>query len=128
MSKIRIVVLTTMLLALALSTSISRGVVIAQSAASNQDKAQACKDMADKRNLTGDDRKNFLQSCLSKAAGNQPASTQKTNAQQAANDKLNDMSQRDKADVCKNLADKKNLSGSDRRSFLKDCMQKANPK
>lgn len=127
MLKIRIVALS--LIYLSLTLAAHRGaVVFAQSGVSNQDKAQACKDAADKRNLTGDDRKNFLQSCASKAAGNQPANTQQTKVQQAANDKLDDMSQRDKMNVCKNLADKKNLNGADRRSYLKDCMEKANPK
>jgi len=46
----------------------------------------------------------------------------------AGNQQLNDMSQKDKANVCKNLADKKNVTGSDRMSFMKDCMKKANPK
>jgi hypothetical protein len=36
-------------------------------------------------------------------------------------------SAQDKAKTCNNLADKKNLTGSDRRSFVKDCMKKANP-
>jgi len=38
------------------------------------------------------------------------------------------MSQKDKLNVCDNLADKKNLKGGDHRSFVKECMQKANPK
>ena len=81
--------------------------------ASQQDKLQACNNMADKKGLTGTDRKNFVQSCMSKANGTQPVS---------------DMSQSDKMNTCKNLADKKNLTGKDRRSFIKDCMNKANPK
>jgi len=82
------------------------------STASQQDKAKACNNLADTKGLKGDDRKNFMQDCLSKA-GNQP---------------LNDMSQKDKMNTCKNLADRKNLTGNDRRSFIKDCMNKANPK
>ena len=106
---------------LTLSAMLS-SVAFAQSGASNQDKAQACKDLADKKNLTGDDRKTFMQNCVQKAAGN-------TNTpQQTANDKVNNISEKDKMNVCKNLADKKNLTGRDRTSFLKDCMQKANPK
>ena len=81
-------------------------------APSQQDKTEACNNMADKKGLKRDDRKNFVQDCLSKA-GNQ---------------QLNQMSQKDKMDVCKNLADRKKLTGSDRRSFIKDCMNKANPK
>ena len=79
---------------------------------SQQDKMKACNTLADNKGLKGDERKNFMQDCLSKA-GNQ---------------QLNDMSQKDKLNVCKNLADKKNLKGDDRRSFLKDCMNRANPK
>jgi psiF repeat len=79
---------------------------------SQQDKVKACNSAADSKGLKGDDRKNFMQDCLSKA-GNQ---------------QLNDMSQKDKMNVCKNLADKRNLQGNDRRSFLKDCMNKANPR
>lgn len=82
------------------------------STVSSQDKAKACNDAADKKSLKGQDRKNFMQDCLSKAG----------------NEQLNQMSQKDKMDVCKDLADKRNLAGSDRRSFIKDCMNKANPK
>jgi hypothetical protein len=81
--------------------------------ASTQDKVQGCNSMADKKNLKGDDRKSFMQNCVSKAADVQ---------------KPSDMSEKDKMNVCKNLADKKSLSGEDRRSFIKDCMKKANPK
>ena len=79
---------------------------------SQQDKTKTCNNMADNKGLKGDDRKNFMQDCLSKGGGQ----------------KLDDMSQKDKMNVCKNLADRKNLTGSDRRSFIKDCMNKANPK
>ena len=126
MTHIKLAVLATISI-LTLSATMS-SVAFAQSGASNQDKAKACKELADKRNLTGDDRKNFLQSCMSKAAETSPTNNQQRNPQQAANDKLNEMSQKDKLNVCENLADKKNLKGVDRRSFLKDCMQKANPK
>ena len=80
--------------------------------ASSQDKARACNSAADSKGLTGQDRKNFVQDCLSKT-GVQPPS---------------EMSQKDKMNTCKNLADRKNLTGNDRKSFIKDCMNKANPK
>ena len=53
-----------------------------------------------------------MQNCLNKAAdtGSSP-----------------NVSQQDKAKTCNNLADRKNLTGSDRRSFVKDCMKRANP-
>ena len=53
-----------------------------------------------------------MKSCLNKAADT--ASTP-------------DVSEKDKAKTCNSLADKKNLTGADRRSFIKDCMKKANP-
>ena len=46
------------------------------------------------KSLKGDDRKNFMQECLKKAG----------------NEQLNEMSQKDKANVCKDPADKKSLS------------------
>ena len=53
-----------------------------------------------------------MQSCLNKAA----------DTGSSAN-----VSQQDKATTCNNLADKKGVTGADRRSFIKDCMKKANP-
>ena len=105
------VLLFVTLLLLAMSAGFPARAASAQGS-SQQDKMKDCNNLADKKGLKGDDRKNFMQDCLSKA-GNQP---------------LNDMSQKDKMNVCKNLADRKNLTGSDRRSFIKDCMNKANPK
>ena len=104
------VLLFVTLLLLAMSAGLPRAA--SAQGSSQQDKMKACNNLADKKGLKGDDRKNFMQDCVSKG-GNQP---------------LSEMSQKDKMDVCKNLADKKNLTGSDRRSFLKDCMNKANPK
>ncbi len=83
------------------------------SQASQQDKVNACKNLADKKGLTGDDRKNFMQDCINKTADVQ---------------KPSDMSTKDKMNSCKSLADKKNLTGADRKSFLKDCMNKLNSK
>jgi psiF repeat. len=83
------------------------------SQASQQDKVKACNNLADKKGLKGDDRKNFVQDCLNQAADIQ---------------KPSDMSTKDKMNSCKNLADKRNLKGEDRRSFLKDCMNKLNSK
>src|SRR3954453_12254479 len=45
-----------------------------QSGVSNQDKAKACQNLADKKGLKGDDRKSFLQDCLGKAADATPVS------------------------------------------------------
>jgi hypothetical protein len=82
------------------------------SSMSQQDKAKACTDAADKKGLKDADRKTFMENCLNKAAGS--GST-------------GNVSEQDKGTACKNIADKKGLKGSDRRSFLKDCMNKANP-
>jgi hypothetical protein len=103
-------ILVVTLLSLAMSAGVSAAAD--SQGSSQQDKMKTCNSLADNKGLKGDDRKNFMQDCLSKA-GNQ---------------QLSDMSQKDKMNVCKNLADKKNLTGSDRRSFIKDCMNKANPK
>jgi LAS superfamily LD-carboxypeptidase LdcB len=63
-----------------------------ESSVSQQDKLKECNNLADKKNLTGEDRKNFLKSCAEKATGTQP------------------VSEKDKMNACKNLADKKNLN------------------
>jgi hypothetical protein len=99
------------LLLLAMSAGLP-ATAAADQGSSQQDKVKACNSAADSKGFKGDDRKNFMQDCISKG-GNQ---------------QLNDMSQKDKMNVCKNLADRKNLAGNDRRSFIKDCMNKANPK
>lgn len=42
--------------------------------------------------------------------------------------KPSDLSTKDKINSCKDLADKRKLKGEDRRSFLKDWMNKLNSK
>jgi hypothetical protein len=106
------VLLMMTLLAVAMSVEPSARAATDNQGSSQQDKVKACNNIADNKGLKGDDRKNFMQDCLSKT-GNQHA---------------NEMSQKDKTNVCKNLADRKSLTGSERRSFIKDCMNKANPK
>ena len=116
-----LLILRTMVLimTLALSAAVPAGSAAHQdkqgsdASASQQDKVKACNDLADKKGLKGDDRKNFLQTCVNKTTDAKPPS---------------EMSQKEKMDACKDLADKKNLTGQDRKSFLKDCMNKANPK
>lgn len=100
------------LLLLTMSAGLPSKAAAYQQGSSQQDKMKACNNLADNKGLKGDDRKNFMQDCLSKAGNQQP----------------NQMSQKDKMNVCNNLADRKNLTGSDRRSFIKDCISKANPK
>lgn len=59
---------------------------------SQQNKAKACNDRADKKVPNGQDRKTVLQACLSK-----PSNTKS----------LDDMSHKDKLDAYKGLADKR---------------------
>lgn len=110
------IVITAILLLLAMSTGLSAHSSVAPekqagTSASQQDKARACNDLAEKKGLKANDRKTFVQDCLNKTSDRKS---------------IDDMSQRDKLDACKNLADKRNLKGEDRRSFLKDCMNKVN--
>ena len=106
------VLLIVTLLSLAMSVGLPARAAADKQGQSKQDRMKACNNLDDNKGLKGDDRKNFMQDCLSKGGY----------------EKLNDMSQKDKINVCKNLADRKNLTGSDRRSFIKDCMNNANPK
>ncbi len=82
------------------------------STVSSQDKAKACNDAADKKGLTGAERKTYTENCLNKAAATGSGGS---------------VSEQDKASTCNSLADKKGLKGADRRSFVKDCVKKANP-
>jgi|HubBroStandDraft_4_1064222.scaffolds.fasta_scaffold15951_2 hypothetical protein len=110
------VVMMSLLLATSLSSLIAAKTPQSKpgqsSTVSSQDKAKACNDTADKKGLTDQERKTFMQNCLNKVA----------NSGSGGN-----VSQQDKVTACKNLADKKGLQGADRRSFLKDCMNKLNP-
>jgi hypothetical protein len=106
------VLLAMILLSLAISVGPSARAAADNQGSSQQDKIKACNNMADKKGLKGDDRKNFVQDCLSKTGSQQ----------------VNEMSQKDKMNASKNLADRKSLTGSERKSFIKDCMNKANPK
>jgi psiF repeat len=98
------------LLSLALSVGIHATAVApnANKGSSHQDKVKACNNMADRKSLQGDDRKEFMQDCLNKAGDQQH----------------NGVSEKDKMDACKNLADRRNLTGNDRRLFVKDCMNR----
>jgi hypothetical protein len=53
-----------------------------------------------------------MQNCLNKAADTGSSAK---------------VSEQDKEKTYNDLADKKGLKGADRRSFVKDCMKKANP-
>ena len=101
------------MMSLVMATSLTFVTAAAQSSGTSpQDKAKACNNLADKKGLKDQDRKDFLQTCLGKAADSGSSGN---------------VNQQDKATICKNLADKKGVTGADRRSFVKECMKKANP-
>jgi hypothetical protein len=74
---------------------------------SQQDKMKTCNADAKSKNLTGDDRKAFMKTCLS-AAGD------------SASPKLN--SQQQKMKSCNADAKTKGLTGADRKAFMKTCL------
>ncbi len=88
------------LLVLALA---SPGVPAAEN--SQQSKMATCNADAKAKNLSGDDRKAFMKTCLSASA---PA---KTNSQQ------------EKMKTCNADAKTKNLKGDDRKKFMSDCLK-----
>jgi psiF repeat-containing protein len=88
------------LLVLALA---SPGVQAAEN--SQQSKMTSCNADAKAKNLSGDDRKAFMKTCLSASA---PA---KTNSQQ------------EKMKTCNADAKTRNLKGDDRKKFMSDCLK-----
>ena len=70
-----------------------------------QNKMTSCNADAKTKNLTGDDRKAFMKSCLSAA----PAAAAKN-------------SQQEKMKTCNADAKTKNLTGDDRKAFMKSCL------
>jgi|SRR5579862_717545 len=68
---------------------------------SQQQKMGSCNADAKAKNLTGDDRKAFMKTCLSAKKGN---------------------SQQEKMKSCNADAKSKNLTGDDRKSFMKTCL------
>jgi psiF repeat len=73
---------------------------------SQQSKMTSCSADAKTKNLTGDDRKAFMKTCLSNA----PAPAAKTNSQQ------------EKMKSCNADAKTKGLTGADRKTFMKTCL------
>ena len=72
---------------------------------SQQSKMTSCNADAKAKNLSGDDRKAFMKTCLSASA---PA---KTNSQQ------------EKMKTCNADAKTRNLKGDDRKKFMSDCLK-----
>ena len=89
------------LLVLALA---SPGVQAAEN--SQQSKMTSCNADAKAKNLSGDDRKAFMKTCLSAA----PAATNSMNSQQ------------EKMKTCNAQASSKSLKGDDRKAFMKGCL------
>jgi psiF repeat len=75
---------------------------------SQQDKMKTCNAQAGDQNLTGDDRKTFMKSCLS-AGNSAPAAKTLTPQQQ-------------KMKTCNADAKTKGLTGDDRKTFMKSCL------
>ena len=79
----------------------------AKPANSQQEKMKTCNADAKAKNLSGDERKAFMKSCLS----DQPAAPAKTNSQQ------------EKMKSCNAEATSKGLKGADRKSFMSTCLK-----
>ena len=75
---------------------------------SQQEKMTACNNQATAKGLSGEQRKSYMSTCLSKGGGQSTS----TNSQQQ---KMKD---------CNTAASKKNLTGSDRESFMSKCLSK----
>jgi psiF repeat-containing protein len=74
---------------------------------SQQEKMKTCNAAADTKSLKGDDRKTFMQTCLSKGGS---ASAKTGNSQQ------------EKMKTCNADASSKGLKGDDRQAFMKTCL------
>jgi uncharacterized membrane protein len=74
---------------------------------SQQEKMKTCNADAKAKNLSGDERKAFMKTCLSEHA----AAPAKTNSQQ------------EKMKSCNKEATEKGLKGADRKSFMSTCLK-----
>ena len=79
---------------------------LAQAENSQQSKMSTCNADASSKNLSGDDRKAYMKTCLSAT----PAAPAKTNSQQ------------EKMKSCNADATTKGLKGDDRKSYMKTCL------
>jgi hypothetical protein len=73
---------------------------------SQQQKMTSCNTDATSKNLTGDDRKTFMKSCLSASPPAAPSGN----------------SQQQKMKSCNADATSKGLTGDDRKTFMKSCL------
>jgi hypothetical protein len=97
--------LTTMVFVAATGLLLATGYAVAEN--KQQDKMQTCNDLAKRKGLKGDERKEFMKTCLS-AGGGEVA------------DKPH--SQQDKMKACNKVAKAKDLKGNERETFMKDCL------
>jgi len=81
---------------------------------SQQDKMKKCNEIANQKQLKGDDRKNFMSTCLSAKGPDESAGPGK-------------MSQQDKMKKCNEIANQKSLKGDDRKTFMSSCLSASAP-
>jgi len=81
---------------------------------SQQEKMKKCNEIANQKQLKGEDRKNFMSSCLSAKGPDETATPDK-------------MSQQDKMKKCNDMANKKSLKGDDRKNFMSSCLSASAP-
>jgi hypothetical protein len=81
--------------------ALAQGTAPATTENSQQQKMGTCNAQAKSQNLSGDDRKSFMKTCLSAKKGN---------------------SQQEKMKSCNADAKTKGLTGADRKSFMKTCL------
>jgi psiF repeat len=78
----------------------------AGAANSQQDKMKTCNAQASAKSLKGDDRKQFMSSCLSSASASADGN-----------------SQQEKMKTCNAQASAKSLKGDDRKQFMSSCLK-----
>jgi hypothetical protein len=81
---------------------------------SQQEKMKKCNEIANQKQLKGDDRKNFMSACLSAKGPDETATPGK-------------MSQQDKMKKCNEIANQKSLKGDDRKNFMSSCLSASAP-
>ncbi len=100
--------LTTMVMIAATGLLLTTGYANAEG--TQQEKMKNCNAVAKRRNLKGDERKEFMKTCLSAGPGEAAVGTKPASSPQ------------EKMKACNKLAKAKNLKGADRESFMKDCL------
>ena len=81
---------------------------VAQAATAQQNKMKECNAEAGKKDLKGEERKEFMKTCLSAKAPEAPAA--KLSLQQ------------EKMKTCNKEAGEKKLAGDERKKFMKSCL------